>query len=190
MASTTEATQPAGGEATATTEVAHGEGHGAFPPFDSSTFPSQILWLAIAFGLLYLLMSRIALPRVASVLDARSDRLTSDIGEANRLKGESDAVAAAYEQALAEARNNASGIAQKARDAAKAEADAKRAEAEASGAAKLADAEAAIVAAKAKAMSGVGAIAADTADAIVKSFAVATATKSEIEQAVKAALAK
>lgn len=190
MASTTEdvATQPASG--TATTEVAHGEGHGAFPPFDSSTFPSQILWLAIAFGLLYLLMSRIALPRVASVLDVRADRITSDIAEANRLKKESDAMAAAYEQALAEARNNASAIAQKANNAAKAEADAKRAQAEASVAAKVADAETAIVAAKAKAMSGVGSIAADTADAIMKSFAVGAATKSEIEQAVKAALAK
>ncbi|MER9409337.1 MULTISPECIES: F0F1 ATP synthase subunit B [unclassified Mesorhizobium] len=190
MASTTEATQPAAGEATATTEVAHGEGHGAFPPFDSSTFPSQILWLAIAFGLLYLLMSRIALPRVASVLDARSDRLTSDIDEANRLKNESDAMAAAYEQALAEARNNASAIAQKASNAAKAEADAKRAEAEASVAAKLAEAETAIVAAKTKAMSGVSAIAIDTTDAILKYFATGAATKSEIEQAVKAALAK
>ena len=42
-----------------------------FPPFDAHTFASQLFWLALAFIALYLLMSRIALPRIGSILEAR-----------------------------------------------------------------------------------------------------------------------
>jgi len=176
---------------TAMTEAGHGgEAHGAFPPFDSATFPSQILWLAISFGLLYLLMSRIALPRVGSIIEARNHRLTSDIAEANRLKAESEAAAAAYEQALAEARRNAAAIAQKARDEAKADADAERGRAEGEVAEKVAAAEKAIAASKAKAMAEVGGIATDTAESIVKALTGGSVTRADIDRAVKAALGK
>ena len=89
----------------------------SFPPFDSSTFSSQILWLAITFGLFYLFMSRVVLPRIGSILETRRDRIAQDLNEANRLKLESDQAFAAYEQELAEARSNAHEIAQTARDA-------------------------------------------------------------------------
>jgi F-type H+-transporting ATPase subunit b len=68
------------------------EGHsGAFPPFETSTFASQILWLAIAFGLLYWLMSRLALPRVAGILEGRAGAIASDVKAAQAMKAESDA---------------------------------------------------------------------------------------------------
>lgn len=200
MANTTEqagagegAHQPAeaGHGTTAMTEAGHGaEAHGAFPPFDSATFPSQILWLAISFGLLYLLMSRIALPRVGSIIHDRNQRILGDIAEANRLKAQSEEAAAAYEQALAEARRNAATIAQKARDAAKADADAERAKAEGEVNDKVAQSEKAIAASKAKAMAEVGGIATETADGIVKALIGGSVTKADIEKAVKAALGK
>lgn len=175
----------------ATTEAGHGaEAHGAFPPFDSATFPSQILWLAIAFGLLYLLMSRMALPRVGKIIADRNNRIHGDLAEANRLKGESEAAAAAYEQALAEARRNAAAIGQKARDEAKADADAERARAEAEVAAKVAQSEKSIAASKAKAMAEVGGIALDAAEGIVKSLVGGAVSKADIEKAVKAALSR
>ena len=63
--------------------VPAGEAHGAgFPPFDVHTFPSQLIWLAIAFAALYLLMSRIALPRIANILEERHDRIADDLEEA------------------------------------------------------------------------------------------------------------
>ena len=78
-----------------------------FPPFDASTFASQLLWLAITFVALYLLMSRIALPRIGSILETRHQRVEGDLAEAQRLKDQSDAAIAAHEKALAEARGRA-----------------------------------------------------------------------------------
>jgi F-type H+-transporting ATPase subunit b len=95
-------------------------GGGAFPPFDQSTFASQLLWLAITFGLFYLLMSRVIVPRIGGILEHRRDRIAQDLDEASRLKEEADNAIAAYEQELAEARKKASAIAEAAREKAKA----------------------------------------------------------------------
>src|SRR5258707_6691574 len=91
---------------TSTEVPAGGHGH-SFPPFDKQTFPSQVLWLALTFVALYLLMSRIALPRIDSILERRRGRISGDLAEAQRLKGESDAAIAAYEESLAQARGRA-----------------------------------------------------------------------------------
>lgn len=202
MANTTEQAGAGAGEAagqagdaahaaTAMTEAGHGaEAHGAFPPFDTATFPSQILWLAISFGLLYLLMSRIALPRVGKIIGDRNQRILGDIAEANRLKAESEEAAAAYEQALAEARRNAAAIAQKARDEAKADADAERAKAEAAVNDKVAQSEQSIAKSKAKAMAEVGGIATETAESILKALIGGAVSKADIEKAVKSAAEK
>src|SRR5690349_15666826 len=80
----------------ATTEAAH-EGPVVFPPFDATSFASQLLWFAITFGALYLLMSRVALPQIGSILDKRRARIEGDLKEAERLKGETDKAIAAYE---------------------------------------------------------------------------------------------
>ena len=159
----------------------------SFPPFDSSTFSSQILWLAITFGLFYLFMSRVVLPRIGSILETRRDRIAQDLNEANRLKLESDQAFAAYEQELAEARSNAHEIAQTARDEAKADADAERAKVEAEVAGRLEKAEAEIAAVKSKALAEVDAIAVDTTSAIVEQLIGGTVTKARVAAAVKAA---
>ena len=121
-----------------------GEG-AAFPPFDSSTFPSQLLWLAITFAILYYLMAKVALPRIAGILEDRRDRIASDLDMAERLRSDSEEALAGYERALAQARAKAHGIAEAARGEAKAAADAQRAEIEADLEKKLGSAEARIV---------------------------------------------
>src|SRR5260370_20854965 len=92
-----------GQKAGAPTEADGGHG-GAFPPFDSSTFASQLVSLAIAFVALYLIVSRIALPRVGSLLDERQGAIEGDLAEAQKLKEESDAALKAYQHELAAAR--------------------------------------------------------------------------------------
>lgn len=80
------------------------------PQFDPSTFASQIFWLAIVFTALYVLMARVALPRIAEVLEERSERIADDLERAESLKKEADAVIEQYEAALAKARGEASSV--------------------------------------------------------------------------------
>lgn len=80
------------------------------PQFDPSTFASQIFWLAIIFAALYVLMARVALPRIAEVLEERSERIADDLERAESLKKEADAVIEQYEAALAKARGEASSV--------------------------------------------------------------------------------
>ncbi len=173
-------------ETTATTEHA-GEHKDVFPPFDSTTFGSQLLWLAITFGLLYYLMSKFALPRIAGILEERNDRIADDLAEAEKLKQETDAAIADYEQALAEAKQNAHAIAQNARDKSKEEIEASRSKIESDLEAKMAEAEARIAETKASAMAEVDVIAKDTAEALVETL-VGSAKKAEIAKAVDGVL--
>jgi F-type H+-transporting ATPase subunit b len=186
---------PAEGEAPA--DAAHGEavhtetghddaGHsGVFPPFDSSTFASQLLWLAITFGVLYWFIARIAAPRIASILEVRRDRIAGDLGEAERLRGETDAAVAAYEQSLADARRNAGSIAAETRDKVTKDLDAKRHAIEADLSGKLVEAEARISDIKTKALAEVDGIATETTEAIVGAL-VGTSSRDEAAAAVGA----
>ncbi|MCA1370828.1 F0F1 ATP synthase subunit B [Ensifer aridi] len=179
---------PAAGEVHTETGVAHeGEhGSGVFPPFDSTHFASQVLWLAITFGLFYLLMSKVIIPRIGGILETRHDRIAQDLDEASRLKGEADAAIAAYEQELASAKAKGHSIADTAREAAKTKANAERAAIEADLAKKIVAAETRIADIKSKALADVGAIAEETATAVVKQLIGGTVTKTEIAAAVKA----
>jgi F-type H+-transporting ATPase subunit b len=81
-----------------------------FPPFDKETFPSQILCFALTFAALYLITSRLALPRIDLILTKRRQHIAGDFHEAERLKRESDATLAAYEKELMEARSRAQAL--------------------------------------------------------------------------------
>lgn len=171
-------------------EVGHAADSGAggsFPPFDSSTYGSQILWLAITFGVLYYVMAKVALPRIGSILEVRSDRIEQDIAEAQRLKEDTDEAIASYEQALGDARSKAQGIAQTGRDKAKAETDSAVAKVEANLAEKMDAAEKTIAGIRDKAMAEVDDIAGDTTQAIVKALIGGSVTKAEVTKALKSA---
>lgn len=168
----------------------HGGGHAAFPPFDPATFAPQLLWLAITFGLLYWLMAKVILPRVGTILEQRDDRVAGDLATAARLKGETDAAIAAYEQSHAEARSRAQGIAATARDESKAVTDAERGRLEAELNAQLEAAEARIGTVKSEALANVDAIARDAAGALVETLLGTGVPPAEIAAAVDAAQAE
>lgn len=159
-------------------------GGGAFPPLDPSTFSSQLIWLAITLGGLYFVLSRIALPRIGEVIEERSDRIQRDLDDAERLKNETEEAIASYEQALADAKSKAHGIAQTTRDELNAEIDGERERVEAQLASAAADAEARIAASKAEAMSSVQNVAQDTAQAIVSRLLGTEVSAEEAAQAV------
>lgn len=179
---------PAVGQTHTETGVAHEAGHGGgvFPPFDHTTFPSQLLWLVITFGFFYLLMQKVIVPRVGGILENRHDRIAQDLDEASRLKAEADAAIETYEKELLAARTKAGQIAGAARDAAKAKADAERAAVEAELATKLATASAQIETIKAQAFAEVGGIASETVSAIVEQLIGAKAAQTEVAAAVGA----
>lgn len=153
-------------ESTAHTESPAGST--SFPPFQSRHFPSQLLWLALTFVLLYLLMSRIALPRISAILAERSKRIADDLAAAQRFKEQSEAAGAAYQKMLAEAHSRAQGIANETREQQAAEAERTNKRLEAQLHERLAAAERSIAAKRAAAMRNVGGIAAETTAAIVE----------------------
>jgi F-type H+-transporting ATPase subunit b len=167
---------------------AHGGAKPQFPPFQKETFASQLIWLAVFFVGLYLLMSRLALPRVGGIIAARSAQIEGDLAEANRLKQETEGAIAAYEKTLADARANAQAIGAKKRDELMAEADKRRKTLEDQLNRKLEDAEKTIAATKTAAMGNVRGIAIDAAAAIVERLIGLAPSDKAISDAVADAL--
>ena len=149
------------------TTAADSAEHGVFPPFDPATFASQLLWLAITFGALYVLMSRVALPRIGGILEDRKARVDADLAAAEASRQQTDAAIAAYEAALAAAKAKAQGIANESREAIQADIAAKRTAVETDLASKVSVAEQRIAQTKAEALTHVDEIATETAQSVV-----------------------
>lgn len=98
------------------------------PQFDPAVWMPQLVWLAITFGLLYLLMSRLALPRVADVLEEREQRISESLRRAERLKESAEEAVATYEKTIADVRAKAAEEVRTARERAAEEAAARHAE--------------------------------------------------------------
>jgi F-type H+-transporting ATPase subunit b len=167
---------------TATTQVP--AEHNSFPPFQAEYFPSQLVWLALTFILLYVVMARVALPRIGSILEARAKHMSDDLAAANRYKEQSDAAHAAYEKSLADARARAQGIAHSTREQHAREAEQLHKRLEAEMHERLATAERSIAQTRTAAMSNVGTIAADAASAIVERLIGQAPAKSDVTAAV------
>ena len=165
-----------------------GERGGGFPPFQKETFASQFVWLVLVFVALYLLMSRVALPRIGSILEERRQRIEADLAAAQRLKDESDAAIAAYEKALADARGRAQTLANEMRAKQAAAAEARRKEVDSKLNARIAEAEKIIAQTQAAAMTNVRSIATEAAAAIVERLTGAAPTSQDVAAAVGDAL--
>ena len=167
------------------TAIPEGGGHAkVFPPLDPVTFVPQLIWLALTFGLLYLLLRRVILPRVGEVIEERGDRIKRDLGQAEKLKADTEAALGNYEKALADARAQAGTIAKGMRDKLTAEVDKERAKVEAEINARVADAERRIAETKSRALASVSDIASDVAGAIVTRLIGREVSKDEVQKAL------
>jgi F-type H+-transporting ATPase subunit b len=155
-----------------------------FPPFQTQTFASQLFWLALTFIGLYLLMAKVALPRIAAILENRRRHISDDLAAAENLKQQSSAALAAYEKALADARDRAHAIASETHHQLMIEAETRRHALEEKLNARLAEAETAIAATKSAAMANVRTIAVDAAAAIVEHLIGTAPTAKSIDKAV------
>lgn len=158
------------------------------PQLEAHDWAPQLIWLAICFIGLYIIMAKAAIPRIGGVLEQRRDKIASDLDQAQSLKNETEKALANYEMALAEAHAKGHAIAEETRSALKAETDKQASELEAKLDVKVAEAEKRIAATKDAAMAQVRDVAADVAGMIVKEIIGGTAvTKAKVNAALKKA---
>jgi F-type H+-transporting ATPase subunit b len=168
----------------ASTEAPGGSAPG-MPQLDPTWWGGQIVWLALIFLVLYLMLSKVLLPKLGKAIDAREGKISGDIADARRLKQEAEAQARAAEAELADARAKAQRTASDAKAKAAASAAERQHAEEAKLNARLATAEAEIRAARDQAMTNVSAIAVETAQAIVEKLTGDKVTKAAVTAAVK-----
>ncbi len=160
------------------------------PQFDPSTFPTQIFWLILSFVALYFLLSRIAIPRIAEVLDERSSRIANDVEKAAALRQETEAVIADYEAAVAKARNQATSVIAQVNQEIADLAAKRQAEFGAELARKITAAETRITRAKTEAKAQVRDIAIEVAGEVAAKLTGTPADPAAVAKAVDAALPK
>ena len=172
---------------TTTEQPAPAKGTGGFPPFDTTTFPSQIFWLVVTFAFLCVVVWRVAGPRINGVITTRRNKINGDVAQAQKHRSDAEAASASYQTALAAARAKANAHAEETRkriageiDKAKADADAKAHEA-------TAKAEASIQAMRAEAKTSMTNAARDAAIEIVTRLTGETVSADDAAAAVKAA---
>ncbi len=145
-------------------------GGAGMPQLDFSTFPNQIFWLVVTLIVIYLILSRVALPRIGAVLAERQGTITNDIAAAEELKQRAQEAEAAYDKALVDARGEASKIVDQAKAEIQTDLDVQMAKADAEIAAQTAESEKAIGEIQAGAADAVKTVAKDTAKEIVAAF--------------------
>ena len=171
----------------ASSDAAHGadKGSGGLPQLDFTTFDSQIFWWSVACVVLFLLMSRVALPRIASVLEERADRIADDLDKAEELKRQAQEAEAAYQQALTDARAKAQEIAAETRAEIQKDVDAEIAKADAEIAARAAEGEKRIAEIRDSALANVEEVAGDTGLAIIEAIMPDAADAKAVKAAVQ-----
>lgn len=169
-------------------DPAHGGAAAAvgMPQLDFTTFPSQIFWLIVAVVTLYFILSRLALPRIASAIEERHDAIEDDLDRASEFRRRALDAEKAYEAALAAAKSKAQEIAAAARAEVQKDLDAAIAKADAEIAARSAESEKRIGEIRDAAIANIGAVAADTAAALVEAFTPGAAQSGAVADAVAA----
>lgn len=168
-------------------EAAKDSAASTFPPFDTSHFPSQLFWLALLFGFLYIVLSRLILPRLGGVMERRESTIARDLDEAARMNDQAVDAQNAVEVSIAEAQAKARETASKARTKIDTEISIATTKVDAELDTKLVEAEARIAKLRTTAMKNVETIASDTATSILARFNTSAST-AELETAVKSAL--
>jgi len=161
------------------------EKKGGLPQLHVPDFSPQLIWLGLTFAFLYIVLSRVSLPRIGEVIEERRDRIQRDLDDAARLKMETEKALAAYEKERADARAKAGTLAKDARDQAAAESDKQRVRVDNQITAKMVEADARISTLKNRALAGIDEIATDTAAAVVNRLIGQDVSADELRNALR-----
>ncbi len=165
------------------------EGSG-LPQLDPHSFVPQLVWLAITFIALYVLLSRLVLPRIDNTMQRREEKIVSDLDRAQALRNEAASVSAVYEKALTDARGEAQGIVRAASEAMAAESAKRGAEMGAKVAQQIKSAETRIAAARSQALDQLRQVASDVAQAAVAKLTDTAPDAERVKAAVDRVLAE
>lgn len=160
------------------------------PQLDPSTYMPQLFWLAVTFVVLYLVMWKVIIPKVASVLQDRQERIDDDLEKAEKLRNDAAAVLETYEKTVADGRSQAQAILREAAERSAAEAAERQAELARELSRRTEEAETRINAAREEAISNIRSVAADAAQAAVERLGGAAVSPDEAERAVTAVLSE
>lgn len=166
------AAETAAGHGAAAAHGAEAASSGGMPQLDFSTFPNQIFWLVVALVVLYFILSRVALPRIGSVLAERTGTITNDIAAAETFKQQAAEAEAAYHQALDDARAAAARVVAESKAEIQKELDMAITRADAEIAARTSESETRIGEIRASAVEAVNSVAKDTTKEILGAFGV------------------
>jgi F-type H+-transporting ATPase subunit b len=158
------------------------------PQFDPSGFAPQVFWLAVTFITLYMLMAKVALPKIGAVLDERQRKIDDNLDKAAQLKAEAEAAVVAYEKALAESRAHANAVIKEASERLAKEAEERNKQLSEKLAEQIKAGEAKIAAAKQAALANVREVALEVAGATVARLVGTNADQGQLEAAVATAL--
>lgn len=183
--SAAQANTPAHGD-TAALE-AHDDGPSGLPQFDASTYASQLVWLTLTLIALYVIVSRVALPRVTSVLQDREERIAADLDSAKRQRAAADKLREACEAKLAEARSEAQAVVGGAKTELQQSFSQAQQSLEADLAARVSAAEARIAEAKAEALINISETAGEVATDLVSRLTRSAPDRAAVDDAVVAA---
>lgn len=170
---------------TATTGTAAPQQGAGFPPFKTETFPSQLFWLAVTFAVLFVVLWRIAGPRINGVITMRRNAINDDITAADRARGDAEGASAAYQTALAGARARAQSLAEDNRQKLNAEIAKAKADAEAQTRRAMADADLRIAATRSEAQNHMIRAAEEAAVAIVARLTGDSVSPADAARAVR-----
>lgn len=173
---------------TAQTEVPV-ENEGGLPQLDFSTFEEQLVWLFLSFIVLFVIVSKLALPKITAVLEEREERIAGDLDTAERLKKEAEEIKAAYEAKTAEARSAAQAKMAEAKASIQASIAAEQAKLDTKLNSEAEEAEKRILAAKEEALKGLAGMAEEVTAELAAKLGGVTPAEADVTKAVKAALA-
>ena len=188
MATPSETAEAVGAAHEVAQEAAKAAEGGGLPQLDVTTYPSQIFWLVVGLVVLYQLMAKVALPRIASVLEERADAIADELDRAEEFRRKAAEAEAAYEQALAEARARAQAIAAETRAEIEKQIEAAMAKADAQIAERTAESEKRIAEIRESATQAVREVAEDAARTIIETMLPEALDADAVRAAVSARL--
>lgn len=161
----------------------HG-GEKVFAPFDAASFPSQLFWFFLTFFVLYLLLSKVFLPRVGETIEERGSRIADDLDQASRMQREAEEAEKAYTRSLADARAKAMNVAETTKQSVDAEIQTELAAADAQADKAAEAAEARIREVRTSALGNIESVAAEAAQAAVTALTGKTVSLATVKAAI------